>query len=76
MKCYLLPREVEIAGLDHRARRRYGIPAALDFNGVEIRPVGHMLGGVAFTFDEIAGRELDEPIRAGPHRFQVCRRLA
>ena len=35
-----------------------------------------MIGGIALAFDQIAGLEVDEPIRAGPHRPQVCRRLA
>jgi hypothetical protein len=57
-----VPGKVEIAGLDHRTGRRHRIPAALHFDGVEIRPVGHVVIAVALAFDEITGREIDEPI--------------
>ena len=30
----------------------------------------------ALAFDQITGREVDELMRAGSHRFHVCRRLA
>ena len=71
-----IPRIIVVAGLDHGTGRRHGIAAALQLDRVEMRPVGHMIGGVALALDQIAGLEIDEPIRTGPHRLQVCRRLA
>jgi hypothetical protein len=71
-----IPRKVEIPGLNNRTRCRHGIAAALQLDRIEIRPVRHMVDGIALAFDQITGLEVDEPIRPGSHRFQVCRRLA
>jgi hypothetical protein len=35
-----------------------------------------MIGGIALSFDQITGLEVDEPIGAGPYWLQVCWRLA
>ena len=71
-----VPGVVVLAGLDHGARRRNGVAAALHLDRVEIRPVGDMIGGIALASDHVARFELDKPVRAGADRLQVCRRIA
>src|SRR5215472_15718898 len=68
-----VPRKIEIAGLNHGTRRRHGVPTALQLDRVKIRPIRHMVGGITLAFDQIAGLEIDEPVRAGPHWLEVCR---
>jgi len=51
--------------LQHRPRRRHGVAAAFHFDRVEMGPVGDVIGGIAFTPNQVARREFDEPIRAG-----------
>src|SRR5262252_940546 len=63
-----VPRVVIFAGLDHRACRRYSVAAPLHLDRVEKRAVGHMIGRVALTLDQIAGPEIDEPVRASANR--------
>ena len=50
-----VPCKVVLAGLDHRARRRDGIAAALHLDGVEVRPVGHMVGRIALALTKSPG---------------------
>src|SRR5215469_13833017 len=71
-----VPRVIVFAGLNDRARRRHGVAAALHLDHVEIGPVGDMISGVALASDEVARFELDEPVRAGSYRLQVCRSIA
>src|SRR5215469_11707178 len=71
-----VPRKIEIAGLNYGARRRHRVPTALQLDRVKIRPIGHMVGGIPVAFDQVAGLEIDEPVRAGPHWLEVCRCLA
>ena len=71
-----VPGIIIFAGLQHRARGRHRVAAALDFHRVEMRPVGDMVVGIELGADDIARLEIDEQIRTGAHRFQVGRRLA
>src|SRR5262249_1440726 len=71
-----IPRVVVFAGLDHGTRRRHAVTPPLHFDRVEIWPITDVIGGIALTFDQIAGFEVDEPIRTGPYRFEVSRCFA
>src|SRR5262249_6247296 len=71
-----IPGIVVLAGLNHRARRRYGVAAAFHLDRVEIRPVGDVVGRIAFALYQIARRELDKPVRTGSHRLHVRWSLA
>src|SRR5262244_620991 len=71
-----VPRIVVLAGLDHGARRRHGITAALHLDGIEMRPVWHVIERIALAFDQVARFEVDKPIGARPDRLEVCRRFA
>ena len=71
-----VPGVVVLAGLDDRARGRDRVAAALHLDGVEVRPVGHVVVRVELAPDDVAGLEVDEPVGAGADRLQVGRRLA
>src|SRR5690349_9800604 len=47
-----VPGKVVFPGLDHRARGRNGISAALQLDAVEVRPVGHVVGGIALALEK------------------------
>ena len=70
-----LRRVVVFAGLEHGARRRGGVTAALDLDRVEERPVGDVIGGIDLGLEDVARLEIDEPVRTGPDRFEIVRRL-
>jgi hypothetical protein len=61
-------RVVVLAGLEHRARRRDGVAASLDLDRVEEGPVGDVIVGIQLGLEEVARLEVDEPVRARPHR--------
>ena len=67
---------VVFARLQHGARRRDRVAAALQFDGVEERPVREMVGLVALAAQRIAGAEIDEGVRARADRGEVRRRVA
>ena len=71
-----VPGKIVFAGLQHRARGRHRIAAALHLDGVEIRPVGHVVVRVDLAVHQIAGIERHEHVGAGADRRQVRRRLA
>ena len=71
-----VPGVVVFAGLDHGARRRDRVAAALHLDGVEVRPVGHVVVGVDLAADHVARLEVDELVGAGADRLQVGRRVA
>src|SRR5216683_3051894 len=60
-----VPAEVELAGLQDRARRRHRIAAALHFDGVEIGPVLAMVVGVDDAGHQVARLEVLELVRPG-----------
>ncbi len=70
-----VPRVVELAGLQHGARRRDGVAAALHFDGVEERAVRLVVIGVQRAAHDVARREVDELVRPGADRLQVVGRL-
>jgi hypothetical protein len=51
--------EVVLAGLEDRAGGAGGVAAALDLEAVEVRAVGHVIGGIELGADDVAGAELD-----------------
>jgi hypothetical protein len=53
-----------------------GIAAALHLDRVEIWPIGHMIVGITFASDRIAGFEIDEAVRPSADRLQIRRRVA
>ena len=71
-----IPGKVEVAGLDHGARGRDRIAAAFHFEGVEVRPVRHVIVRIDLATDEVARPEIDENVGAGADGFQVSRRIA
>ena len=71
-----VPGEVVLAGLQHRARRRDGVAAALHLDRVEVRPVRHVVVGIDLAADHVARLEVDEHVGAGADRLEVGRRLA
>ncbi len=71
-----VPGIVVFAGLQHGARRRDGVTAALDLERVEMRLVGDVVVGVALAGEDVAGLELGEPVGAGADGLQVRRSLA
>ena len=71
-----VPGKVIFAGLDHRARRRDGIAAALHLDRVEVGTVGHVVVGIELAADQVARLELDEFVGAGADGLEVVRRLA
>ena len=70
-----VPGVVIFAGLQHRARGRHRIAAALDFQRIEMRPVGDVIVGVTLGQHEIPRLEVDEKVRACAYRLQVGRRV-
>ena len=71
-----VPGEVVLAGLQHRARRRDGVAAALHLDGVEERPVGLVVVRVDHARHHVARLEVLELVGAGADRLEVGRRLA
>ena len=71
-----VPGIIIFAGLQHRARGRYRVAAALDFQRVEMRPVGDVVVGVALGQHHVARLEIDEHVGAGADRLQIGRRVA
>ena len=63
-----VPAEIILAGLNHRARRRDGIAAALHLDRIEIGAVRHVVVGIDLAADQIARLELDELVGAGADR--------
>ena len=68
--------EVVLAGLEHGAGGADGVAPALDLQAVEVRPVRHVIGRIELGADEVAGLELDEPVRTGADRLDHPHRLA
>ena len=71
-----VPGIIIFAGLQHRARGRHRVAAALDFQRVEMRPVGDVVVGIALGQHDVARLEIDEHVSAGADRLQVGRRVA
>ena len=71
-----VPGEVELAGLQHGARRRDRIAAALHLDGVEMRPVLHVVRRVDDAGHHVARLELLELVGTGADRLEVGRRIA
>ena len=71
-----LRRVVVLAGLQHRARCRDRVAAALDLHRVEERPVGDVVGGIDLGLEEIARLEVDEAVRPSAHRPEIVRRFS
>ncbi len=71
-----VPRIVVLAGLQDRARRRGGVPAALHFDRIEERAVWHVVVGVDLAAHHVARLEIDELVRPGANRLQVRRGFA
>ena len=71
-----VPGEVVLAGLQHGARGRHRVAAAFHLDGVEVRPVLHVVVRVDLALHHVARLEIDEQIGAGADRRQVRRRLA
>src|SRR2546425_5759787 len=71
-----VPRVVELARLDDRARRRDRIPAALHLDGVEERPVRYVVARVELGPDDVARLEVREAERPGADGLEVVRGLA
>ena len=71
-----VPAEVELAGLQHAARRRHRIAAAFHLDGVEIGPVLHVVVGVDHALDHVARLEVLELVGTGADRLEVGRRVA
>ena len=71
-----LRRVVVLAGLEHGACCRDRVAAALDLQGVEERPVGHVIARIELGLEQIAGLKIDEAIWARADGLEVGRRLA
>ncbi len=71
-----VPGEIVFAGLQHRPRRRHRIAAALHLDRVEIGAVRHVIVRVDLAADDVARLEVDEHVRTGADRREICRRLA
>ena len=71
-----VPAEIILAALDHGARGRDGIAAALHLERVEVGAVRHVVVGIELAADEIARLELDEFVGTGADRGEVVRGLA
>ena len=71
-----VPGEVEFAGLQHGARRRDRIAAALHLDRVEIGPVRHVVVVVDLAAHHVARLEVDELVGAGADRLEVGRGVA
>ena len=71
-----VPGEVELAGLQHGARRRDRIAAALHLDGVEMRPVLHVVVRVDDAGHHVARLEVLELVGTGADRLEVGRRIA
>ena len=71
-----VPGVVELAGLQHRARGRGRVAAALHLDRVEKRAVRHVVVRVDLAAHHVARLEVDELVRAGADRLQVGRRVA
>ncbi len=71
-----VPGVVVFAGLQHGACRRDRVAAALHLDGVEVRPVRHVVVRIEFAAHHVARLEVDEPVRAGADRLEVRRRVA
>ena len=71
-----VPGEVELAGLQHGARRRHRVAAALHLDGVEVRPVLDVVVRVDHAGHHVARLEVLEHVGTGADRLEVGRRLA
>ena len=71
-----VPREVELAGLQHRARRRHGVAAALDLDAVEVRPVRLVIVRVDLAAQQVARLEVDEAEGPGADGLEIRGGLA
>ena len=71
-----VPGEVELAGLQHGARRRDRVAAALHLDGVEVRAVLDVVVRVDHAGHHVARLEVLEHVGAGADRLEVGRRLA
>ena len=71
-----VPAKVIFAGLDHGARRRDGIAAALHLDRIEVGTVRHVVVGIDFAADEVARLELDEFVGTGADGLEIVRSLA
>ena len=71
-----VPGEVVFAGLQHRARRRHRVAAALHLERVEVRPVVHVVVRVDDARHHVARLEVLEHVGAGADRLEVGRRVA
>ena len=70
------PGVVVLSGLEHRARGRHGIAAALHLDRVEVRTMRDVVGRIDLGVQDVARFEIAEPVRPGPDRPEIRRRLA
>ena len=71
-----VPGVVELGGLDDRSRGRGSVAAALELEGVEERPVGHVVRRVELTAHDVTRLEIHETERPGADGLEVGRCLA
>ena len=71
-----VPGEIELAGLEDRARRRGGVASPLHLDVVEERTIGHVIIRVDLAADDVAGLEVHESIWPGADGGEIRGGLA